>query len=165
VRDLKGSPPRNGLVRNCSTKAGILRGKQGTQGSVSYDIVLWVIQSYKRACGLARGGVETIGHVAGPHHSWAAWDGARERGTALPHEARRLRQRSARPLSAPWVFTPVKGIADTGVRVASTNADDAPQLWAAQIAVSVTEPLPTCEAVLAQTAFHSKRVGAFRDDE
>jgi predicted nucleic acid-binding protein len=65
-----------------------------------------------------------------------------------------LRQRSARPLNAQGVFAPVKGIADTGFLVAFANANDAHHGWATQIAASVTEPLLTCEAVLAETAFH-----------
>jgi hypothetical protein len=48
----------------------------------------------------------------------------------------------------------MKAIADTGVRVAFTDANDAPYGWAAQIAASGTESLLTCEAVLAETAFH-----------
>jgi predicted nucleic acid-binding protein len=48
----------------------------------------------------------------------------------------------------------VKGIADTGFLVAFANANDKYHAWAAQIAASVTEPLLTCEAVLAETAFH-----------
>ena len=48
----------------------------------------------------------------------------------------------------------MKGIADTGFLVAFANANDKYHAWAAQIAASVTEPLLTCEAVLAETAFH-----------
>jgi len=48
----------------------------------------------------------------------------------------------------------VKGIADTGFLVAFANANDRHHAWAAQIAAGVTEPLLTCEAVLAETAFH-----------
>jgi len=48
----------------------------------------------------------------------------------------------------------VKGIADTGFLVAFANANDAHHGWATQIAASVTEPLLTCEAVLAETTFH-----------
>jgi predicted nucleic acid-binding protein len=48
----------------------------------------------------------------------------------------------------------VRGIADTVVLVAFANANDAPHGWATQIADSVTEPLLTCETVLAETAFH-----------
>jgi predicted nucleic acid-binding protein len=48
----------------------------------------------------------------------------------------------------------VKGIADTGFLVAFANANDKHHVWAAEIAAGVTEPLLTCEAVLAETAFH-----------
>jgi uncharacterized protein len=48
----------------------------------------------------------------------------------------------------------VKGIADTGFLVAFANANDKHHRWATQIAAGVTEPLLTCEAVLAETAFH-----------
>jgi uncharacterized protein len=48
----------------------------------------------------------------------------------------------------------VKGIADTGFLVAFANANDRYHDWALQIAVDITEPLLTCEAVLAETAFH-----------
>jgi uncharacterized protein len=48
----------------------------------------------------------------------------------------------------------VKGIADTGFLVAFANANDKHHAWAVQLATSVTEPLLTCEAVLAETAFH-----------
>ncbi len=48
----------------------------------------------------------------------------------------------------------MKGIADTGFLVAFANANDKFHGWATQLAGSVTEPLLTCEAVLAETAFH-----------
>jgi predicted nucleic acid-binding protein len=48
----------------------------------------------------------------------------------------------------------VKGIADTGFLVAFANARDAHHDWAVSVAKRVTEPLLTCEAVLAETAFH-----------
>ena len=48
----------------------------------------------------------------------------------------------------------MKGIADTGFLVAFANANDRHHKWAAQIAAGITEPLLTCEAVLAETAFH-----------
>jgi predicted nucleic acid-binding protein len=48
----------------------------------------------------------------------------------------------------------VKGIADTGFLVAFANANDKHHDWAEQLAAGVTEPLLTCEAVLAETAFH-----------
>jgi predicted nucleic acid-binding protein len=48
----------------------------------------------------------------------------------------------------------VKGIADTGFLVAFANANDKHHAWAVELATGVTEPLLTCEAVLAETAFH-----------
>jgi predicted nucleic acid-binding protein len=50
----------------------------------------------------------------------------------------------------------MKGIADTGFIVAAGNQDDSYHAWAVNIARSVTEPLLTCEAVLAEAAFHLK---------
>jgi predicted nucleic acid-binding protein len=38
--------------------------------------------------------------------------------------------------------------------VAFANANDKYHKWAAQLATGVTEPLLTCEAVIAETAFH-----------
>jgi uncharacterized protein len=48
----------------------------------------------------------------------------------------------------------MKGIADTGFVVAAGDRDDRHHAWAANLALSVTEPLLTCEAVLAEAAFH-----------
>jgi len=48
----------------------------------------------------------------------------------------------------------MKGIADTGFVVAFANRNDAHHEWAVSVASGVTEPLLTCEAVLAETAFH-----------
>jgi len=48
----------------------------------------------------------------------------------------------------------MKAIADTGFLVAFGNRRDLHYRWALEIAQRVTEPLLTCEAVLAETAFH-----------
>jgi uncharacterized protein len=48
----------------------------------------------------------------------------------------------------------MKGIADTGFIVAFGSRDDGHHAWAVQIARKLTEPLLTCEAVLAEAAFH-----------
>ncbi len=48
----------------------------------------------------------------------------------------------------------MKGIADTGFLVAFGNRNDRHHGWALGIARGVTAPLLTCEAVLAETAFH-----------
>jgi len=48
----------------------------------------------------------------------------------------------------------VKGIADTGFLVAFANRKDVHHEWAVGLAGRLTEPLLTCEAVLAEAAFH-----------
>jgi predicted nucleic acid-binding protein len=48
----------------------------------------------------------------------------------------------------------VKGIADTGFLVAFANRNDAHHEWAVEVAERLTEPLLTCEAVLAEATFH-----------
>jgi len=52
----------------------------------------------------------------------------------------------------------VNGIADTGFLVAFANRNDRHHQWALGVAERVTEPLLTCEAVLAETAFHLQSV-------
>lgn len=52
----------------------------------------------------------------------------------------------------------MKGIADTGFLVAFVRANDVHHDWAAGVASRVTEPLLTCEPVLAETAFHLRSV-------
>jgi predicted nucleic acid-binding protein len=48
----------------------------------------------------------------------------------------------------------VRAIADTGFLVAFGNRKDHYHAWAVEIAERITEPLLTCDAVLAETAFH-----------
>ena len=52
----------------------------------------------------------------------------------------------------------MKGIADTGFLVAFANRDDVHHEWAVDVASRVSEPLLTCEAVLAEAAFHLRSV-------
>src|SRR2546430_3026113 len=52
------------------------------------------------------------------------------------------------------VLAIMKGIADTGFLVAFISENDAYHDWAAGVAAQLDEPLLTCEAVLAETAFH-----------
>jgi predicted nucleic acid-binding protein len=52
----------------------------------------------------------------------------------------------------------VKGIADTGFLVAFVRQSDRHHEWAVSVASRVTEPLLTCDAVLAETAFHLESV-------
>lgn len=48
----------------------------------------------------------------------------------------------------------MKGIADTGFIVAFANREDTHHAWALEVAREIREPLLTCEAVLAEAAFH-----------
>ena len=48
----------------------------------------------------------------------------------------------------------MKGIADTGFLVAFANRRDRHHDWAVNLARDVSTPLLTCEAVLAEAAFH-----------
>jgi predicted nucleic acid-binding protein len=48
----------------------------------------------------------------------------------------------------------MKAIADTGFIVAFGNGNDRHHVWAVELARRITEPLLTCEAVLAEAAFH-----------
>lgn len=48
----------------------------------------------------------------------------------------------------------MKGIADAGFVVAFGNRNDRYHGWAVEVAKGITEPLLTCEAVLAEAAFH-----------
>lgn len=50
----------------------------------------------------------------------------------------------------------MKGIADTGFVVAFGNRNDYHHKWALNIAKTLGEPLLTCEAVLAEAAYHLK---------
>jgi predicted nucleic acid-binding protein len=57
----------------------------------------------------------------------------------------------------------VKGIADTGLRVAFANRDDEHHDWAVSVAEQADSPLLTCEAVLAETAFHLRNARVVLD--
>lgn len=52
----------------------------------------------------------------------------------------------------------MNGIADTGFLVAFANRGDRYHGWATGLAAQVTAPLLTCEAVLAETAFHLRNL-------
>ncbi len=53
----------------------------------------------------------------------------------------------------------MRGIADTGFLVAFANRRDTHFPWAFALAEHITEPLLTCEAVLAEAAFHLRNSG------
>jgi hypothetical protein len=48
----------------------------------------------------------------------------------------------------------MKGLADSGFLIAFANRSDRHHGWAVDVAARVEPPLLTCEAVLAETAFH-----------
>jgi predicted nucleic acid-binding protein len=52
----------------------------------------------------------------------------------------------------------MNGIADSGFLVAFANRGDAHHDWAVGVARQIDEPLLTCEAVLAESAFHLQSV-------
>lgn len=52
----------------------------------------------------------------------------------------------------------MRGIADTGFLVAFANRADEYHDWAVSVAEQVTDPLLTCEPVLAEAAFHLQNV-------
>jgi predicted nucleic acid-binding protein len=53
----------------------------------------------------------------------------------------------------------MRAIADTGFVVAFLNRSDKHHVWASEIGRSVSEPLLTCEAVLAEAAFQVESAG------
>jgi uncharacterized protein len=85
-------------------------------------------------------------------------------GSAL-HAACWGRRRAAGPLRAQGIFVArrksanrqaasMKGIADTGFLVAFANRKDQHHAWAVALAERIDAPALTCEAVLAESAFH-----------
>ena len=52
----------------------------------------------------------------------------------------------------------MKGIADTGFIVAFLNRNDTHHRWAKSIALRISPPLPVCEAVLVEAAWHVRAV-------
>jgi predicted nucleic acid-binding protein len=52
----------------------------------------------------------------------------------------------------------MKGIADTGFVVAFANKNDIYHKWAIHLASTIESPLLTCEAVLAESAFHLQNI-------
>jgi uncharacterized protein len=57
----------------------------------------------------------------------------------------------------------VKGIADAGLLIALANSRDVHHRWALSVADQVTEPLLTCEPVVAEAAFHLRSVALVLD--
>ena len=57
----------------------------------------------------------------------------------------------------------MKGIADAGLLIALANSRDVHHGWARRVAEQVSEPLLTCEPVLAEAAFHLRSVEIILD--
>ncbi len=57
----------------------------------------------------------------------------------------------------------MKGIADTGFLVAFANRNDQHHEWAVGVAERIESPLLTCEAVLAEAAFHLRNTAVVLD--
>lgn len=57
----------------------------------------------------------------------------------------------------------MKGIADTGFLVAFANRHDQHHAWAVGVAEQLDGPLLTCEAVLAESAFHLQNTAVVLD--
>ncbi len=91
--------------------------------------------------------------AARPNRSRSVGEGKNLGKTFVP-PPRRFRLRARQPLPKKRLLSQVKAIADTGFLVAFWNRNDAFHSWAVSLAKRVTEPLLTCEAVLAETAFH-----------
>lgn len=53
----------------------------------------------------------------------------------------------------------MKALTDTGFLVAFASRRDKHHAWAVKVAAQITEPLLTCEAVLAEAAFHLGSAG------
>jgi uncharacterized protein len=66
----------------------------------------------------------------------------------------------ARSLVAQRVLEKMRGIADAGFIVAFLNRSDRHHNWADSLAMTISGPLLTCEAVLAETAFQVGSVSA-----
>src|SRR5438034_271045 len=95
---------------------------------------------------------------AEPHRPGRARAGKDERHRPSVHAAGWLGEESPGPVLAEGILAAVKGIADTGFLVAFANRSDRHHKWAVSVAEHVTDPLLTCEAVLAEAAFHLQNV-------
>ena len=81
---------------------------------------------------------------------------------------RHYQRRSPRSLYTQRIFTRIKAIADTGLLVALARENDQYHDWAVEVAEQINWPALTCEAVLAETAFHLQSsqnvLGMLRDN-
>jgi uncharacterized protein len=109
---------------------------------------------------MARRCRKTHGCTCKPHRSRATGKGhAAGRSAAVP-ELGWCDRWPSRSFVAKRLLSKMKGIADTGFIVAFANRNDRYHEWATEIAkrVTLSEPLLTCEAALAEAAFHLSSV-------
>src|SRR5260370_23673658 len=88
-----------------------------------------------------------------PHPTRRTRKGQEGRKPAVP-STRWRRVGTRESLHAQGLFAEVKAIADTGFLVAFGNRRDRYHAWALELANRITDPLLTCEPVLAETVFH-----------
>lgn len=110
--------------------------------------------SYRGVAGLAEGSIPPDRLAGWSNYSPATGECTVREGKSAISATRREDQRARRSVPAQRIFAAMKGIADTGFIVAFGNRDDSHHLWAVDLARTITEPLLTCEAVLAESAFH-----------
>jgi predicted nucleic acid-binding protein len=107
---------------------------------------------------MARGHSREYRGLAGPHHPGPTRTSEGRRTHKAVHEARRFGAGTSRPVVTERILAVVTGIADTGFLVAFANRHDRHHAWAVELATQITAPLLTCEAVLAEAAFHLQSV-------
>jgi len=106
------------------------------------------------------------GRQGGSHQPFAGQIGARSVGACPSGRSSRVHalgrvhsRRTVRRFHPQGFFHQVKGIADTGFLVAFARSGDMHHRWTVSVAEQVSEPLLTCEAVLAETAFQPAKRG------
>lgn len=99
------------------------------------------------------GDIAQDGRSERENHSGPVGKGQKIRVTLIP-AIDRFRRRSGGSVDAEGLLAQVKGIGDAGFLVAAASRRDRYHDWAAAIALQITEPLLTCDAVLAKAAFH-----------
>jgi predicted nucleic acid-binding protein len=103
---------------------------------------------------MARAGVSEDRGIAGQDRPRSARARTVRCGSAIVHALGRQSPWRQDAVDSEGLFALMKGIADTGFLVAFANAHDIHHAWAVSLASRVTEPLLTCEAVLAEASFH-----------
>jgi uncharacterized protein len=102
---------------------------------------------------MARRSLPQVGYPTRAHRARRIREGSRLGKSSFSAACGRYRWLTS-SFHAQGIFTHLKAIADTGFLVAFGNRRDAHHAWAIEVAHHITEPLLTCEAVLAEAAFH-----------